>query len=262
MAEHALWHLKRVTLAIPVPSVAALRARAWMVGPPLLLGLLGAFIATQLQTPTWRGKAEVFIRVPELAAGSATPPTLVSGGPFGDPYSTQYLDAQARLARSPTLAAHVVRVAAIPGLTSGEFLRHSRATVASDADILTLSVTYRRRALAARLANAYASEFVHFKNKLDRRNVEKVLHRIQAKINQLRAHDMTGTPAYENLIQTRQKLEAFSVQLRSASVFRRANSASSFRPHALRNGILGGALGVLLGVALTAGVAARRRRGN
>ena len=27
MAEQALWHLKRVTLAIPLPSVAALRGR-------------------------------------------------------------------------------------------------------------------------------------------------------------------------------------------------------------------------------------------
>jgi hypothetical protein len=35
--------------------------------------------------------------------------------------------------------------------------------------------------------------------------------------------------------------------------------ASSFRPHALRNILLGGALGMVLGVALVLGVAARRR---
>jgi hypothetical protein len=38
MAQQAVWHLKRVTLRIPVPSVAALRGRAWMVGPPPCLG--------------------------------------------------------------------------------------------------------------------------------------------------------------------------------------------------------------------------------
>jgi hypothetical protein len=50
MAQQAVWHLKRVALRIPVPvpSVAAFRGRAWMVGPPLLLGLLGALVATQL----------------------------------------------------------------------------------------------------------------------------------------------------------------------------------------------------------------------
>jgi len=37
--------------------------------------------------------------------------------------------------------------------------------------------------------------------------------------------------------------------------------ASSFRPHALRNGLVGGALGVFLGVAHVLGVAARRRKG-
>jgi hypothetical protein len=50
MAEQAVWHLKRVPLAIPVPSIAAIRTRIWMLGPPLLLGLLAALIAMQLQT--------------------------------------------------------------------------------------------------------------------------------------------------------------------------------------------------------------------
>jgi hypothetical protein len=45
---------------------------------------------------------------------------------------------------------------------------------------------------------------------------------------------------------------------RNASVFA-AGEASSFRPHALRNGLIGGAVGLLLGVALV-GVVTRQRR--
>jgi uncharacterized protein involved in exopolysaccharide biosynthesis len=41
--------------------VAALRARAWMVVPPLLLGLLAAVIATQLHRPVSRGESQVVV---------------------------------------------------------------------------------------------------------------------------------------------------------------------------------------------------------
>ncbi|HXL43570.1 MAG TPA: hypothetical protein VN960_05865 [Gaiellaceae bacterium] len=89
MAEQAVWHLKRVTLAIPVPSVAAIRARAWMIGPPLLLGLLAALIATQVQARAWRGQAEVSFAV-ATPAEPGLQPTI-------DPM-VRFLDVQARLA--------------------------------------------------------------------------------------------------------------------------------------------------------------------
>jgi hypothetical protein len=73
MAEQALWHLKRVTLAIPLPSVAALRGRAWMVGPPLLLGLLTALLATHLQASAWRSTALVFTPPAYTPAGFVAP---------------------------------------------------------------------------------------------------------------------------------------------------------------------------------------------
>jgi len=212
MTEQVVWRLKRVTLAIPVPSVAAIRARAWMVGPPLLLGLLGAFIATQLQTPSWRSKAEVGIRVSELAPGSATPPTVLVDF-FGDRYPRRYLDAQARLARSPQIAARVVRAAGVPDLSAAQFLRHSSAKLVSDTDILTLSVTYRRRAPAVRLANAYASEFTRYKNELDIRQVQDLLHRLRARIMRLRARGQTVAPVHEALVQQLSDLRDVRVQL-------------------------------------------------
>jgi hypothetical protein len=54
MPEQAVWQVKRVTWGIPVPTPATLRAAVRMVGPPLLLGLLAAVLATQLQARVWR----------------------------------------------------------------------------------------------------------------------------------------------------------------------------------------------------------------
>src|SRR5437773_215838 len=68
MAEQAVWHLKGAALAIPFPSIAAIRSRAGMVGPPRLLGLLAAVIATQLEPRIWRGKAEVLLSTPHIPA--------------------------------------------------------------------------------------------------------------------------------------------------------------------------------------------------
>lgn len=249
MAQQAVWQLKRVTLRIPVPSVAALRGRSWMVGPPLLLGLLGALLATQLQATAWRGEAEVYFNVSNLALTSYAP-----GG------ADQYLEAQARLARSPKLAARVVRIAELPGLTAAQFLQHSSARPVWDADVLTLSVTYRPSAAAVRLTNAYASEFVRFKNNRDLRAIRAALRVTEARIAELRVRGQSDTPAYEALVQTQQQLTTLAIQFaRTTSVRERADRASSFRPHALRNGLVGGALGAVLGVVLVLGVAALRR---
>jgi hypothetical protein len=49
-----------------------------------------------------------------------------------------------------------------------------------------------------------------------------------------------------------------AVQQRNTMSVQAADGATSFRPHALRNGLLGGALGVLLGGALAVGIAKRR----
>jgi len=247
MAQQAVWHLKRVTLRIPVPSVAALRGRAWIVGPPLLLGLIGALVATQLEATAWRAKAEVAY----MSNPSVFPPA-----PDGAE-AAQYRELQARLARSPKLAARVVRIAEVPGLTAAQFLQHSTATAPSDADMLTLSVTYRPSAAAVRLTNAYATEFVRFKNDLNLRRIRGTLRRLKPRIDELRSRGQTVVS--EALPQQQQDLET-EIQLgHTTSVVRPADGASSFRPHALRNGLFGGALGASLGVVLILGLATLRR---
>lgn len=258
MPEPAVWQAKRVTWAIPVPTLAALRAAARMVGPPLLLGLLAAVLATQLQPRVWRGQAEVAFNLTNLPiAASSSPMSVATVWPvIGD---ARYLEAQARLARSPELAARVVQAAGVPGISARTFLRHSSAKPESDADILALSVTYGSGAPAVRLANAYATEFRRYKHELDMRSISEALRPIQATIERLRARDQAGSGTYDALVQQRTSLRSFGVLLRSTmTVQQLEGGATSFRPHALRNGLLGGMLGVLLGVALAVGIARRR----
>ena len=220
-----------------------------MVGPPLLLGLLAALTATRVQATTWRSKAEVAFNLP------IGPVPAVSLTPHQSKRLTSRPISLESLTRSPALAVRVVQAAAVPGITAAQFLRHSSAKSRMDTGILTLSVTYRPRAAAVRLTNAYATAFVQFKNVLLLRQVQELSREYEAPIKSLRARGQTGTFAYKTLVALRSEL-----RMPTASVLSLADGASSFRPHALRNGLLGGGLGALLGLAFTLGVAARPRR--
>jgi hypothetical protein len=129
--------------------------------------------------------------------------------------------------------------------------------------VLKLTVSSSSGADAVRLVNTYAQELTKYRAEIYIRPINEALRKDKAQIDALRARGLTGTQRYEALLQRRTNLQTYGSQLaNNASVLTRAEGASSFRPHMLRNGLLGGALGVLLGVALTAGVAARRRRGD
>lgn len=119
MAEQVVWATKRVTLAVPVPSVAALRTRVWLVGPPLLLALLGAVLAIQAPKQTFRSQSEVIFRSgPSVRLEQDVSPAAVRVA-RGKPTEV--------VAHSPALAERVIRAAGVPGITPAQFLRHSDA---------------------------------------------------------------------------------------------------------------------------------------
>jgi hypothetical protein len=120
MAEQAVLRVHRMRRAISGSSAAVVRPAVWLLGPPLLLGLLAALIAMQLEGQAWRSKAEVVFRV--------------------QPLGPEYMEMQAKLARSQDLASRVVVEAGVPGMTAKRFLRHSSASPPSDTGPLPSSV--------------------------------------------------------------------------------------------------------------------------
>lgn len=258
MPEPAVSQVKRFTWAIPAPVPDTPRVAVRMVGPPLLLGLLAAVLAMQLQPRHWRGQAEVSFNLANLPVLASSPQTsLASQWPvIGG--SSFYLEGQAKVARSPALAERVVQVAGVPGISARKFLRHSSAKPESDADVLRLSVTYRSGTTAVRLANAYATEFRRYSHERDTRGIQDVLRKTEAEIRRLRTAGRAGSPAYSALVQQRASLESIASRLLIPMSVQPADGATSFRPHALRNGLLGGVLGALLGMAVAVGIAKRR----
>ena len=247
-AEQALSQLRRVSLRIPFPT---LRGRAWVIALPILFGVIGGMVATQLQAREYRGQAQVVVRV--------------------QPVRPEFWQEQANVAQSPELAKRVVVTAGVPGMTAERFLRHASVSLPKDADsrgfcidlcpelaknhILRLSFSDQGPAAAVRLANAYAAEFVRLRREHD----ERPLDSIRARMRVLRARGQAKRPLYRNLAQQELQVQLLLRQFVSYTAFP-ANDASPFRPHALRNGLVGGVLGALLGIALALLVLVRRAR--
>jgi polysaccharide biosynthesis transport protein len=221
---------------------AILRRRKWIVIALPVIAALTAYALSTMQTPLYQAKATVYIPPTSVAA-------LIAGvNPYsGDP--ARLLMDQAKLATSQELATQVVENARVPGVSAGAFLSASSATPDPDADLLDLSVSFRAPQVAERLVNAYAVQFIRYKNDLETANAERILRNVQATIDRLRAQHLTALAAYDDALTTRDRIQAFLGSF-SATVHTRAQGAAKVRPRPKRNAILGGLLGLAVGIGL------------
>jgi uncharacterized protein involved in exopolysaccharide biosynthesis len=225
-----------------------------MLAPPLILALLGALLSTHLQKPSYQATAELLANRSTLGHSTVLPFLIQPPRRVGD-----FMRAEALTARSPELAARVVAAAGVPGMSTGKLLAASTVTPAVNSDLLRFSVSDSHSRYAMLLANTYAREFVLWKTERDSTGVSGALRSLDTKIEALQAKGETTSPAYSTLLQRRVQLEAVGRLLsQQVSVLQFAANASTVRMHALRNGLLGGIFGALLGVGLVV-VATRRR---
>lgn len=111
---------------------------------------------------------------------------------------------------------------------------------------------------AVRLANAYAGEFTRYKARVDATWLRDRSEAVAMRLKVLRDRGGRNSYEYGELLQQQ-------VDLRTVQQFLEKNpppaaihsgSASKPRPDALRNGVIGGAIGALLGVVLMVGLSA------
>jgi uncharacterized protein involved in exopolysaccharide biosynthesis len=215
-----------------------------MLAPPLILALLGALLSTHLQKPSYQATAQF------IANRDSTVLPLLIQPPrhVGD-----FMRAEALTARSPGLAARVVAATGVPGMSTGKLLAASAVTPAVNFDLLRFSVSDTHSRYAVLLANTYASEFARLRTERESTGVSVALRSLNTKIEALQAKGATTSPAYSTLLQQRAQLKTLGRLLSAqVSVLQPAEHASAFRTHTLRNSLLGGALGGLLGIGLVA----------
>jgi capsular polysaccharide biosynthesis protein len=132
-----------------VDYLAILRRRKWVVIVPVLVAGLSAFFVSSRQEPEYRASAVVLVNTTNLT---------------GDP--ERLINTLAGLSRSPELARRVA--AELPGMTPGAVLDQTAVAPSAGADLLSVTATDSREAMAVRLANTFAFQFTRFTEKFVR----------------------------------------------------------------------------------------------
>src|SRR5262249_22642636 len=170
---------------------------------------------------------------------------------------TQYQQAdriaqtQADLARVPAVARQTLDAVGLRHRSIQSFLSQSSAAAAQNANLLELSVTDRSATLAKALATAYATEFARYRAQLDTAPLQKAKREVDQRLESLAARGDTKSGVYQELVSKSDTLDTMmALQTGNAVPVKKAAGAGQVQPRPVRNGILGLALGILLGIGL------------
>jgi capsular exopolysaccharide synthesis family protein len=221
-----------------------LRRHKWIILICAVLVPLAAVALSLRQQRLYEATAEVLISHQNLAASL--------GGLQQDFTEADRLaQTQASLARVPEVAIRALAAARVSSLTADELLNDSKVSTQPNADLLDFSVTNRSRALAERLATAYAQSFSGYQREVDSAAYASARRDVEAQMAQLRAAGAKGSGLYAELVSKRKQLRTLeTLQTSSAVLVRSADSAHQVEPRPVRNGILGFVFGLVLGIGL------------
>ena len=226
--------------------VQVVRRRRWIILQAVVLVPLAAVLFSLHQQKLYQASAQVLLSSQNLAAQlTGTQSTGINLQP------DRIAQTQAEIARVPELAKKVLAHVGGAGLTVDQFLASSSVSTAPNADILTFNVTNHNPALARRLVDSYASAYTVYRRQLDTTSIVRALAGVNQKIKQLADAGDSRSALYGALVERQQTLATMeALQTSNASVVKRADHVVRVQPKPKRNGILGLALGIVLGIGL------------
>jgi Mrp family chromosome partitioning ATPase len=218
------------------------RRRKWIILQAVVLVPAAAVAFSLQQQKLYRAGADVLLVQQNLA-------TQLNG--ITDPTVYQQADrkaqTQADLARGPQVARHALDGAGLGGRSTQDLLSNSSVAAKQNADLLHFSVTDKDPAIALRLANEYGRAYITYRARLDTAALLKAKRDVDARLKALRR----GSAAYEALVEKGNTLDTMiALASNPAVLVHPATRAAQVQPRPVRNGILGGALGIVLGLGL------------
>lgn len=207
---------------------------------------LAAVVLSLRQPAQYRASAKVLLKQANLAA---TLSGIEDSSVFLDP--NRLAQTQIQLAETPGVAARVLRAAGVRDRSPNALLGSLSISAEPNADILDFSVTDRDPALAERLTNVYARQYTIFRKQLDTSSLEQALNDVLRRIDQLQAAGGGSALYVRSLTSKAEQLRTLlALENSNAVVARVADGAAKVQPRPIRDGFVGLALGIVLGIGL------------
>ena len=230
--------------------LAVLRRRWWYIALALVLAPAAAVAYSLTQPDRYEATAKVLLSRQDFAGALSG---ITSPEVYQDP--NRIAQTQLEIARVPEIAQRVIRQNGLQGDTAESFLDDSRVVAAANADILEFSVTAAVPELARTLATAYGVEFTRYRSEVESAALTRAERGVERRLGQLRASGDRDSRLYESLLERREQLRTLgALGTQNAVLLRAADEAARVQPRPVRNAVLAGLLGLLLGVS-AAGVA-------
>jgi Mrp family chromosome partitioning ATPase/capsular polysaccharide biosynthesis protein len=223
---------------------AVIRRRKWVVIVLPVVAAATAWVLAHGQSSLYRATAQVLVsRSNAASAVTSVDPTVYD--------ATRFLATQADIARSPEVAARVVKAADVPGVSPDQLLGETSIAADPNADVLYVSVSSSSPSAATRLTNAYAEEYARYKTSLDTEKIDAALQTLGARTKALRSQGGTASPGFGTLDQYQTQLETIrTLVANSVTVLRPAGAAGKVQPKPMHTALLGGLVGLVLGLGL------------
>jgi receptor protein-tyrosine kinase len=209
----------------------------------VLAGAVIAFAMGQSQSPQYTASASVLFRDLGIDQG------LVGVSAFA-PSIDQPSQAATNivLASLPIVAS---RTAAALHLTTSAVTSAVSISGIGQANVAQVNATESDPQLAARIANAYAKQYVLFRQRADRAEISAAQQLVQKQLSALPAAQRQGRVGQGLRARANDLMQLEALQTGNAEVVQPAAIPSSpSGPHAKRDGIIGGLVGLLLGIGL------------
>ncbi len=218
------------------------RRRKWVIVMAVVLVPAAAVAFSLQQQRLYSASADVLLVQQNLG-------TQLNG--LTDPTVYQQPDrkaqTQADIARSPEVARRALEAAGMDDRSAENLLAHSSVSAKQNADLLHFSVTDRDPAIAANLANEYGKAFIGYRAELDTAVLLQARGDVDARLKALRR----GSAAYEALVEKGNTVDTMiALASKPAVLVNPARDAAQVQPRPVRNGVLAGVLGIVLGIGL------------
>lgn len=224
-------------------TLAVLRRRIGLILLCVAAASAGALGISMLQQKEYSASASLLFRNPGFAGD------LFGTGVAESPNPTREAATNETLLRLEVVAARTAK--RLEGLTPEAVTSMVSVSVAGESDVVSVTATSPQPAQARRIANMFAHQFIAFRADADRSKLLKAQHLAEREYERLPPSERFGVRG-RSLSRAAEKLGVLaSLQTGNAELVQpaaRPSSPSSPRP--VRNGILGGILGLLFGISL------------